>query len=193
MKNKKVLIGIYLLVILGVFYFVHKALNYSETSIPDSLEAETEAIDQLLLDGLSDFQAQDLDNNTFTLSKVSSPIVIINFWASWCAPCLEEFPSFIRLLEKFEGKVTLVAISVDENDEQTKSFLANLSLSHKNLIILKDPQYFLAEKFGTFKIPESYIFTKDRKLLKKISGSIDWMSPQITSTINEQLSGKLAD
>lgn len=181
MKNKKVLIVIYLLVILGVFYFVYNALvsQDSDNMLSNTLEVQTAAMDRIQAQGFDNFQAPDLNNKPVQLSDIKAPVVIINFWASWCGPCIEEFPSFIKLLNEMNDKVIIVAISVDADASLITKFLKDLNIQHKNLIVLQDPSYRLAEKYGTFKIPESYILNSERKLLRKISGSIDWASASV--------------
>src|SRR5512142_3059718 len=63
-----------------------------------------------------DFTVKDSDR-TLTLSQYKGKPVLLNFWATWCAPCVEEMPSLVRLQQKMQGKVTVIAVRVDVDDD----------------------------------------------------------------------------
>ena len=73
--------------------------------------------------GVPDFSVKDVNGNGISLSQFRDKIVILNFWASWCEPCVDEFPSMMRLIERFHGDIILIAISADYTLEDMKSFL----------------------------------------------------------------------
>src|SRR4051794_29873206 len=73
--------------------------------------------------GAPDFVLNDLENKPIKLSDFDNQFVIINFWASWCAPCVKEFPSLKRLVEKMDGKITVLAVSNDNQFADLESFL----------------------------------------------------------------------
>lgn len=187
-QSKKIFAAlVFVFVILGVFYFIYSAIRTDSNPTLGSLETQTQKIDEMTTDGLQDFQAPTVSGEVFKLSQVTNKVVILNFWASWCGPCVEEFPSFLKLMDETNGQVALVLISLDSDEEQMKAFLQNYNLTNPNIYQLKDPGYTLAESFGTFKLPESYILGKDRKLLKKVSGSIDWTDENVLSFLNNHI------
>lgn len=185
--NKKIATLFFMFLILGVFYFVYRAIQSDYNPELGSIENQTSKIEEMSQDGLKDFQAPTIDNATFKLSQTTQKVVILNFWASWCGPCVQEFPSLLKVVDEFHGDVALVALSVDSDEKQMREFLKNYNVTNPNIYLLKDPDYVLAENFGTFKLPESYILNKDRKLVKKISGSIDWGNPDIQAIIKSEL------
>lgn len=102
-------------------------------------------------------------------------LLVLNFWASWCAPCVEETPSLSRLAQRYADKgVVVLGVSVDQNEASYRTFLrkyqpAFLTARERNL----------HEEFGTFMYPETYIIAADGKVLRKIAEGADWMDPNM--------------
>jgi cytochrome c biogenesis protein CcmG/thiol:disulfide interchange protein DsbE len=187
MKNKKIATLFFVFIILGVFYFIYRAIQSDYSPELTSIENQTQKIEDLETKGLQDFEAQAVDGSSFKLSSIHQKVVILNFWASWCGPCVQEFPSLLKLVEETNGQVALIAVSLDNDEKQMADFLRNYNVSNPNIFLLKDPSYKLAESFGTMKLPESYILNSDRKLIKKVSGSIDWSNEEIKNLINNEI------
>ena len=186
--NKKIVATLFFVfVILGVFYFVYSAIQSDLSPELGDIENQTQKIESMMVAGVQDFQAPTINNTSFKLSQLSHKVIIINFWASWCGPCVEEIPSLLKLINDSNGQVALVALSLDNDEKQMIEFLKNYDTSNPNIFWLKDPNYTLAESFGTFKLPESYVLNKDKMLVRKISGSIDWAEEDILSLINSEV------
>ncbi|MGH9357379.1 MAG: TlpA family protein disulfide reductase [Terriglobia bacterium] len=118
-----------------------------------------------------------LNSVSFPIHTGSGRVVIVNFWASWCPPCVEETPS----LEKFAARmkplgVRVVGVSVDQDLSQLTNFIASYRLTYP---ILRDPNQALAARWGTYKFPETYIFDRDGRLADKVIGATDWDSPSM--------------
>ena len=126
-----------------------------------------------------DFPFYDLQNKPHLFSDFYDDVVLVNIWATWCAPCIEELPSMVRLVQRIKGDFTLIAVS-DEPPEVIRSFLDRLQI--------KPPARFIVatsnEVYGIFKpqaLPESFLFQKGGKLVQKIIGprvwdSFDWQT-----------------
>lgn len=127
--------------------------------------------------GFPEIVATDINGKEFKLSHLKGKVVIINFWASWCEPCLEEFPSLIKLIEA-KPNVHLVAFSGDHSLEDLNVFLRSFKGLEGNdrIHIIWDSEKKAVSQFGVDRLPESYVGNKDHKLVKKIIGSIDWFS-----------------
>ena len=97
-----------------------------------------------------------------------------HFWASWCEPCREEFPSLLAAVPLIPSYVKIIAVSEDD-DRLTGRYFFEMFEGHQKLLSLWDPEKKLSAQFGTFKLPETYILGPDRKILRKIGGSMDWM------------------
>lgn len=128
--------------------------------------------------GVPRFEMQDISGQTIRLEDYKDKIVVLNFWASWCAPCIQEFPSMIRLLQKFPEQVVLLAISHDRTEEDLMSFLDAFEV-HKvpNFKVIWDRNEKLADEFGTEVLPESYILSYGLKLERKVVGVEEWDQP----------------
>lgn len=128
----------------------------------------------------------DLNNETFKLSEVAAPVVIINFWASWCTPCLEEFPSLVRLREKYPAnQVEVIGINSDEDDQLKK--IAKTSKEYKiNFKVIPDKNGELLEKFMISAIPVTIVFIKGKATQVSL-GRKDFMAEEFIQKIEEAL------
>ena len=140
-------------------------------------------IDQLEQQGIIDFKAKTIEEKELIFSQFKGKIVILSFWASWCGPCVEEFPSMVSLLKKFPDKVVMVAVSSDYTKEDIDIFFKSLNMTKNlpNLFVVWDPDHEISQKYQVQRLPESFIFHKDSKLLRKVIGSIKWDDPDALS------------
>lgn len=126
-------------------------------------------------EGLPDFNFETLNGEKLSLSSFKGKIVLVNFWASWCGPCVEEFPSMIRLVEAMNGRLVLLAISNDSSSEEAEIFLRQLkNWKQGNIKVVWDQDRQLSARFGVSRLPESFLANTELKLVKKIVGSINW-------------------
>ncbi len=102
-------------------------------------------------------------------------LLVVNFWATWCPPCLTEWPSLNQFARLYKDKgVTVVAISVDRNDKLYRNFLAQ----HKpEFLTARDPEWNIPASYGTFMIPETYIVNREGKVVYKVASDQNWMDP----------------
>ena len=120
----------------------------------------------------------------FRLSSLKGKVTIVNFWASWCNPCVDEFPSLKKLIEKFDGKVELVAVSADDDLNDIQAFLRAFALSGAaaagggpagaHIHVVWDKGRVIADAWGVGKIPESFLLSKAGKLVRKVIGIENW-------------------
>ena len=122
-------------------------------------------------DSLTFFNAK---NELLSLKEFEGKLIILNFWATWCAPCKEEMPS-LDLLQKHENLDNLKIFPINVGkDGVEKSIIFFKSLKIKNLEIYLDSPITLAKKFGLRGIPTSILFNKDGLEFARIIGSIDF-------------------
>jgi cytochrome c biogenesis protein CcmG, thiol:disulfide interchange protein DsbE len=123
-----------------------------------------------------DFTIQDSDRRV-TLRDFRGQVVVVNFWASWCPPCVEETPSLVRMQKRFKDKgVVVLGISADEDEAAYHAFLKKYDIS---FVTVRDPSAKVQHLYGTAQIPESYIIDGEGVLQRKIVNAIDWESPEI--------------
>jgi cytochrome c biogenesis protein CcmG, thiol:disulfide interchange protein DsbE len=119
----------------------------------------------------------DLDGKPAHLSDLHNRVVVLNFWASWCGPCVEETPSLIDLQKRIAPRNGVVlGVSIDEDESAYEKFLRD---QHINFPTFRDPSKKIAGDFGTSMWPETYIIDRKGVILRKIIGPQDWNSPEL--------------
>jgi cytochrome c biogenesis protein CcmG/thiol:disulfide interchange protein DsbE len=147
-------------------------------------------LDQMEKSGVPDFTIAKLDGSgDVSLASLKGQVLVINFWASWCNPCVEEFPSLLNLSKAFAKDVKVVAISTDENRDDAKAFVQTLGVMPPGVLVLWDPQRKLADAYGVEKIPESYIVGRDLRLLRKVMGVDDWATKNAQAFFTDLIHG----
>ncbi len=174
---------IYLVGLLGAFVVIAAAVAFyntrvSKTSIEKSPD-HIATLDQMEKAGVPQFTAAKLlEDGEFSFESVRGKVVLINFWASWCNPCVQEFPSMLKLMERFKDDLVLVAVSNDETKEEALRFARTIGAQGQNVHLIWDPERKVADQYGVQRIPESYVVGRDGKLIRKIVGVEDWAIPQ---------------
>lgn len=148
-------------------------------------------------EGVPDFEAPLVKQGVPTganmkLSDYRGKIIILSFWATWCAPCIEEFPSMVQLIEKFNGEVVMIGVSADQRPADIESFLKTYKVDSRFFVNLWDPSTGIATKYGTEKIPENYIIGRDLKLIRKVTTVRDWFAPDVVAYFEALVAGNLA-
>lgn len=138
----------------------------------------TQILNKIERDGIPPFSIQDIQGQEITLAKFGGKVVILNFWASWCDPCIAEFPSLMRLVDHFKGDVVLLAVSADYERKDIDTFLKAFKVQNPNVYVAWDKDFALAKQFGTYKLPESFIIGRDGKFVRKVSGVDDWSTTE---------------
>jgi peroxiredoxin len=123
-----------------------------------------------------DFTVRDSDR-TVTLSQLKGQVVVLNFWATWCPPCIEEMPSLVRMQQFMKAKgVTVLAVSVDADESRYRRFLRDHGV---NLLSVRDPDQKSNSLYGTSKFPETYIIDRSGVVRRKFIGAVDWTEPEV--------------
>lgn len=126
----------------------------------------------------------------YDMAADKSSLKIINFWASWCEPCVEEFSSFARLLSQVEGNVSFVGVSEDKTLSDAKDFLTAFDSDFKNLNNVHfgfDVDKAYSKKYGLLALPESFIVDAENKLIRRVSGFEKWDAKSAIAYFNRLL------
>jgi cytochrome c biogenesis protein CcmG, thiol:disulfide interchange protein DsbE len=142
------------------------------------------------------FEVVTLDGEPVTLQDFGDQVVLLNVWATWCAPCRYEMPSMQRLYEEFEGEdFEIVAVSVDGRQRGSagpmgqpagnpRAFADSLSLTFP---ILWDPDGRIMRTYRTTGIPESFLIGRDGLIYRKVAGATEWDRPEYVEFIRRLL------
>lgn len=128
-----------------------------------------------------DFTVTD-SQHTVQLSKLRGKPVLVNFWATWCPPCVEEMPSLVQLQKQMGNKVTILAVSEDADDAAYKQFIRDHGV---DLLTVREGSQKTSDVYGTFKYPETYVVDRTGKIVRKFIGATDWTSPDIVQYLNQ--------
>jgi peroxiredoxin len=125
-----------------------------------------------------DFSLQDA-GRTVALHDYKGQVVVLNFWATWCPPCVEEMPSLVEMQSRLKDKgVTVLAVSLDIDGAAYQKFLKDYKV---DLLAVRDPKQVSNSLYGTFKYPETYIIDRQGMVRRKFIGAVDWTNPEIMS------------
>ena len=125
-----------------------------------------------------DFTFPGLDGKMVSLSDYKGKVVLVNIWATWCPPCVDEMPSMEKLYRKFKGEdFEILAVSIDESgSEAVAPFMEKTRLTFPALI---DSKGAIKPLYRITGIPESFIIDKQGILTKKIVGPVNWATPKV--------------
>lgn len=123
-----------------------------------------------------DFTVSD-GTSTVHLASYRGHVVLLNFWASWCMPCVEEMPSLLELHHEMPG-LAILAVSIDDDPTAYSNFIVR---HHVDLITVRDPKQSAAQLYHTEMWPETYVIDRNGIIRSKFVGPQDWTSPEIRS------------
>jgi peroxiredoxin len=119
-----------------------------------------------------------------TPEEFGGKVLVLNFWATWCTPCVEEIPSLNEMQKRFANSgLVVVAVSVDKNQQKYRTFLDRIHVSFQTSW---DPTADVSARYGTFQYPETYII-KDGRVMRKYANAEDWLSDDMTRYLQSLL------
>lgn len=133
---------------------------------------------------------RDMDGAPVDLADYRGKVVLLNVWATWCGPCLEEMPSMERLYQDMAGKdFEILAVSVDWSiggavpARLVRSFADQVGVTFPILYSAPEDENSIQRIYRTTGVPESFVIGKDGVIYRRISGSTSWDSPQYREQI----------
>ncbi len=138
-------------------------------------------------DGAPDFSFTSDQGSRITPTSFHGKVLVLNFWATWCPPCVQEMPSLNELQRVF-GKdgLVVVGVSIDSNEKVYRSFLQKFNITFQTW---RDPKQDISFDYGTYKVPETYIIDAKGKVLDKIVSSPPkgWTDPEMLARVRGYL------
>ena len=124
-----------------------------------------------------DFTVQRMDGTAVRLSELRGKVVFVNFWATWCAPCREEFPELEKMAEALQGlPLEMVAVSGDDGWDDVRKFLG---AKKSRMTIALDQSKTTPHLYGTEKFPESYVIDAQGRLRLRFISVQPWTDERI--------------
>ncbi|MCG7897888.1 MAG: TlpA family protein disulfide reductase [Candidatus Thiodiazotropha lotti] len=131
-------------------------------------------------------ELNDLNKVQHNLSEAKGKVVLINFWASWCPPCIEEMPSLIRLVEHMKtDDLQVLAVNVNENRNRVARIASKLGF---NFPVLLDATKSVTKDWRITVYPSSFLIDKQGFLRFKAIGPVEWDSEESIAQVKQLLS-----
>lgn len=127
-----------------------------------------------------DFTVTD-NGRSVRLSSYRGKVVVLNFWATWCAPCIEELPYLNRLQHQMP-QVVVLGVDMGEDDGVYRQFLADHQI---DFLTIRDAQQQSNALYGTSRPPETYVIDRRGQIRRKFIGPQDWTSPEIVNYLSQ--------
>ena len=134
------------------------------------------------------FTLPDLNGKMVSLADYRGRVILLNIWATWCAPCVEEMPSMEKLHQELKNEnFVILAASIDESGaDVVRPFMKKHKLNFPALI---DSAGILTRLYGTSGVPESFIIDKQGRILEEIIGPRNWFAPGALSYFRSLIQG----
>ncbi|HIP56061.1 MAG TPA: TlpA family protein disulfide reductase [Arcobacter sp.] len=137
-----------------------------------------------------DFTLKDINKKSHTLSKYKGKIVLLNFWASWCPPCVHEMPSMSDLMEDLKSQdvpFEILAVNLGEDEFEMSEFLDEHDVS---FTVLLDPPKDIAKQWKVYAFPTTYIIDKKGAIRYSVAGGFDWNTQSVKDLLKTLASEK---
>lgn len=136
----------------------------------------------------SELVLSDLSGQQQNLRRLHGQVVLVNFWASWCPPCVHEMPSMQRLLDaNAQHGLALVAVNLGESPDTIRDFVQTYQLRFP---VWLDETQSSAQRWKVFAYPTSYLIDRKGRVRYAIAGGADWMSPELRAAVESLLQEK---
>ena len=124
----------------------------------------------------------DLQGQRWSSAELSGQVVVLNFWATWCAPCVEEMPSLQALHNSAERAPRVLAVNVKETASTVRRFMAAQRI---DLPVVLDPQGDLARQWGVRVYPTTVLIGPDGRARWRVVGEVDWQGAEAREWLSE--------
>jgi peroxiredoxin len=131
------------------------------------------------------FSVKTESGQTLTPTSFGGKLLVLNFWAAWCTPCVQEVPSLEAFHREFAPQgVVVLGVSMDANPELYHRFLDQFRVSFPTA---RDASWDIAASYGTFQLPETYIIDQKGKVVQKVIAAQNWMNPAFVESVRKLL------
>ncbi len=160
----------------GLYYFAENQWSPDNRPSPVSAVSATKGIGQPALDFTLSVYGRP--GEKFTLSSLRGQAMILNFWATWCLPCIKEMPELLKVAKRYKSQgLKIVAVSIDKNEKLIERFFKRypkLNAIKDEFTLVIDPKSETALQYGTARYPETYLIDRKFMIQNKFSGEQPW-------------------
>ncbi len=136
-------------------------------------------------DAAPDFSIRTDNGLTVSPASFGGRLLVLNFWATWCPPCIEEMPSLDQMQQQLKDSGVVVhGISVDEDEAAYRRFLERTRVS---FLTARDPDARISSLYGTYRYPETYVINQQGKVVQKIIGPTEWTDERMLAYLRSLL------
>lgn len=125
-----------------------------------------------------------------TLHAFTGQVMVVNLWATWCAPCVDEMPTLAALQRRFEGRIRVVPVSVDGEGQRTRAMAQLHELSDGALPFLIDISRGVLFELGAPGMPLTIVYDENGREVARLAGGADWASEEAVALIEAVLAGE---
>ena len=169
----KVIVGTVAIVVIAIggVFFIYQYVQ-TRRALPEHIQ-KTKQIGE----SSKEFIVYDLNTKPLALFDFKNKITVVNFWATWCAPCVEELSSLNKIAGIFSNELVVLAVSNERTDD-IKNFLTAFPGLNANFIPASVSRERMLSTFPVQALPETYILNKAGQVVEKIIGPRQWDSPK---------------
>lgn len=180
---KKFIITIFFL--MGVFFLGHYSRYQTLAYFSENVE---NILKKIPIFKFKDQSGDDFDLHSYQAEKNGN--LFVHFWGTWCGPCEVELPSLLKMAKELKNEnIKFILIAVKDDIDKVRKHIKKFEIQNfDNIRVILDPDGIGMREFGTFKVPESYIFNKSGVLYKKFIGPQDWNNLYFRDQIVKSLS-----
>lgn len=173
MKTEKFVVSLQsaaALLLVGLCFIVADSLRDRVVSVGDRAPA---------------FEVVTDNGKRITTRDFGGKVLVLNFWATWCPPCIDEMPSLQTMAQQLAPKgVVVLGVSVDKNSANYQRFLQQARIAFPTA---RDPEANVSAEFGTFKYPETYVIDSEGRVRQKHIGPRNWLEADLVKSIESLL------
>ncbi len=162
--------------------------DFPETALGKQADETVDEFKRAILLGAKfpDFNEKDLDGKPFSIAQYKGKVVLVDFWATWCGPCVAELPNVLKAYEDYHGKgFEIVGISLDSDEQKMRAFIKERKMAWSQYFDGKGWDNKLAVQYGVHAIPATYLLDREGKVIGR-----DLRGDDLTKAVAKALPSK---